>query len=139
MSSSDSQEIKTNTPLTRKTPRSAGYELKCLGDLEIKPGDHKVVETGIRIIGMPKNYYAEIHGKSRYIKNSIIILGGIIDSDYTGTIKVGLYNGGCKTFRLKEKSSIAQLILKEYHTFDNEEIEELPIGFEHTGFGSTGD
>lgn len=129
-------KVETNHPLVRKTPKAAGYELYCLEDFEIKSGDKKVIETGVKM-NIPSNYYAKIHGKSRHIKDSIIVLAGVIDASYTGTIKVALYNGGCKTFKADKSTSIAQLILQRYETFDNEVI-ECPADFEHTGFGSTG-
>jgi len=122
--------------LVRKTTNSAGYELYCLEGFEIQPGNKAIIETGVRI-NLPLGYYAKVEEKSRYHKDDFCIKvgAGIIDGDFTGTIKVILINQGKKVFRLSANTSIAQLILHKYERFDNEIVEQVIRNSE--GFGST--
>jgi dUTP pyrophosphatase len=63
----------------------------------------------------------------------------VIDPDYTGEIKVVLFNHGEKDFEIKKGDRIAQLVLERCETPPIEEInivEETDRG--ESGFGSTG-
>jgi len=78
------------------------------------------------------------------------LIGGVIDRDYTGELKVILINHGKKCFKIKGGHRIAQLIIEKIatpkavyydegsiypmiiHEFINEESRALK------GFGSTG-
>jgi len=66
----------------------------------------------------------------------------VIDPDYTGTIKVVLYNSSKEDFYVGPYSRIAQLIIEKTVETEAEELDAMPTGIETSrgegGFGSTG-
>jgi dUTP pyrophosphatase len=73
------------------------------------------------------------------VKHGIQVGAGVVDPDYTGEVKVVLFNHGDKDFEVKRGERIAQLVLERCETPDVEEIgflEETERGA--GGFGSTG-
>lgn len=124
----------TNKPLTVATIDSAGHELQCTEDFRLLGGDMKVVNTGITAT-IPRGYVALIKPKSGLAaKHRIDVLAGVCDSDYKGEYKVCLINHGEDTVYFKAGQSIAQVIILQYHRFDNANvIENERVG----GFGST--
>lgn len=71
-----------------------------------------------------------------YTKEPIIAEAGVIDADYTGTIKILLHNMSGYNYDIKIGDKIAQGILMKYYTFDNEVIVKQD-SFKHDGFGSS--
>jgi dUTP pyrophosphatase len=65
---------------------------------------------------------------------------GVIDPDYTGEVKVVLFNHGENDFEVKKGDRIAQLILERCETPPIGEIINLVKETERgsSGFGSTG-
>ncbi len=68
-----------------------------------------------------------------------MVLGGVIDPDYTGNIKVLLYNFGSQPIDIASKDRIAQIILEKYTTSPIQVVQDLPsTKRSDKGFGSTG-
>lgn len=147
----ESDVLTSNPPLARATPGSAGYDLNSTSDINILPNTSVMVDTGVRI-DIPQGYYAGIYTRSSvalngkektcsgtsYTTHSVFTLAGIIDSDYKDSIRVILHNlSSTKQYQIKEGDRIAQLILHQIHTFNNELPTIKDSSFEHTGFGST--
>ena len=73
------------------------------------------------------------------MKHGIQVGAGVIDPDYTGEVKVLLFNHGHDVFEVKKGERVAQLVLERCETPPVEElgtIEETERGA--GGFGSTG-
>ena len=69
---------------TRKTEFSAGYDLACYHSGSVKPGEVKLLETGVKCKVNPDEYI-QLHLRSSVgIKNSVMLANGtgIIDADY---------------------------------------------------------
>ena len=98
-----------------------------------------VVDTGIAT-KFPPNTYGRIAGRSGLtVKNNIDVRGGVIDPDYTGTVKVILYNFGDVPFQINKHDRIAQLILEQYTQSDIVLKKSLPqTAHSNSGFGSMG-
>ena len=130
----------------RATPGSAGMDLVACQDMTI-PGRSSsdphwaAVETGI-VLQFPPTVYARIAPRSGLaFKHGIQVGAGVIDSDYTGTIKVILFNHHTEPFVVKTGDRIAQVIFESIQTPDLVEcpLEELtPTERGSGGFGSTG-
>jgi dUTP pyrophosphatase len=89
---------------------------------------------------VPKDCYARIAPRSGLaFKYGIQVGAGVVDSDYTGEIKVLQFNHGAYDFTIKAGDRIAQLIFERIFTNELEEVEEL-VKTERGagGFGSTG-
>jgi len=73
------------------------------------------------------------------VKHQIAVNAGVIDSDYTGEIKVVLANMGDKDYRILKGDQIAQLITEKIvksNCYEVPTLERTERG--QKGFGSTG-
>lgn len=124
---------------TRAHDTDAGADLYSVESLGIPPLERKAVETGI-CIKVPEGYYGRIAPRSGLaLKNGIDVLAGVIDSSYTGQIKVILYNTDKDNYHFIESGDkIAQLIIEKHYNFDFELVEELEqTDRGNKGFGSS--
>lgn len=124
---------------TRGTTGSAGLDISSSENTEIPPRKWKAVSTGISI-GVPSDCYARIAPRSGLAyKYGIDVFAGVIDSDYTGEVKVILMNNGDEPFKVNIGERIAQIIFEKIFTNDLVEVEELNSTQRGSGgFGSTG-
>jgi dUTP pyrophosphatase len=126
---------------TRGTPGSAGYDIYA-DDLceSVEPGCITVVLTGIAV-QIPKGFVGLIQPRSGLAFNyGIDTLAGVIDSDYTGEIKVMLTtHDDTSSLYIYKGDRIAQLVIVPCYTYPLEVVDQ----FESTergdnGFGHTG-
>ena len=68
---------------TRASKGSAGLDLYSSVDVDIEVGSINKINTGI-CISLPENSCGSIRDKSSLASKGLLILGGVIDSDYTG-------------------------------------------------------
>ncbi|MDI3312078.1 MAG: dUTP diphosphatase [Thermoanaerobacterium sp.] len=122
---------------------AAGIDLyaKVNEDVVIKPGDIKLIGTGI-MIQLPEGYEAQIRPRSGLaLNNGITMLNspGTIDSDYRGEIKLILINLGELDFVVKRGLRIAQMIINKVEIPEIIEVNELDeTARGENGFGHTG-
>ena len=136
-----------------------GYDIRSGEDFILLPGRSKVVETGLHVC-IPPVLGAFVKSKSGLSINHNIEAGnaGVIDSGYTGAIKVKMYNHDLnEPMTFKTGDFIAQLVflvrpehffgrlhLRGCKSFDMFNIEEIPMNEwpestrGNNGFGSTG-
>ena len=124
---------------TRASPGSFGYDLYSLNDLVIQPNSRDIVSTGV-CATIPLGCYGRIAPRSGLtVKYGIHVGAGVIDPDYTGELKVCLFNLGSVPFEIKQGERIAQLILEKCSTPLIQEVNELQKTMRaNRGFGSTG-
>ena len=124
---------------TRGSNDSVGYDLYSNMDCVIRSSGRGLVSTGITIV-LPPGVYGRVAPRSGLaVKHGIQVGAGVIDPDYTGEIKVVLFNHGDKDFEVKTGDRVAQLVLERCETPPIEEInivEDTIRG--SSGFGSTG-
>jgi dUTP pyrophosphatase len=125
---------------TRGSDGSVGYDLYSVVDTVVpSQAGNTIVGTGIALC-IPLDCYGRIAPRSGLAAKHCIQVGaGVIDPDYTGEIKVVLFNHGTEDFEIKKGDRIAQLILERCETPIIKEIgllEETLRGSD--GFGSTG-
>ena len=70
---------------TRASKESAGLDLCSSIDVDIEVGSIKKVNIGI-FTSLPENSYGSIRDKSSLECKGLLMLGGVIDKDYTGEI-----------------------------------------------------
>ncbi|HHV51012.1 MAG TPA: dUTP diphosphatase [Candidatus Avimonas sp.] len=128
----------------RATAGSAGLDLRALLDnpITIPPGGRVTVPTGIAI-GLPdNNYVGLVYARSGLaVKHGIALSNGVgvIDSDYTGEIKIGLVNLSDTKYTINPGERIAQLVISPVIPAQPVEVEELDSTERGSGgFGSTG-
>ncbi|MBQ7901717.1 MAG: dUTP diphosphatase [Clostridia bacterium] len=126
------------------TEGSAGMDLSaCIDeDIVLAPMQRVLVPTGIAIKLPGSEYGAFLFARSGLATKKGITLAncvGVVDSDYTGEIKVGLINLGNEEFVIKNGERIAQMVIMpvaaaKFTVVDELEQTERGAG----GFGSTG-
>ena len=131
-------------PPAYSTAGSAAMDLRAATDspIVLNPGDRALVPTGIAIGLSSHEYVALVFARSGLAVNNGIALSngvGVIDSDYTGEILVGLINQSREPFTINPCDRIAQLaVIPVCHASlvitDSLDITERGSG----GFGSTG-
>lgn len=136
--------LKTDSELP--TPKyahegDAGMDLYSAEELVLKPGEHRLVQTGINI-AVPEGYEMQVRPRSGLAYKhgiSVVNAPGTIDAQYRGPVGVILINHGKEDFDIKKGERIAQMVLNKFESFDFEEVENLDETERgEGGFGSTG-
>ena len=127
----------------RATSGSAGYDIFSPYTFTLKPGESKVVNTGLNVL-LGANQVLMIYPRSglgfKY-KAQLANTVGIIDSDYIlsdnhGNIMIKIFNDGDEKFSIEKGSAFAQAICVNYFLTDDDMLSEKKI--RNGGFGSTG-
>ena len=119
----------------------AGMDVFSCEDVEIKPGERKLISTGLGF-ELPDGFEIQVRPKSGLsLKHGIMNLNtpGTLDPGYRGELKVILYNSDNEKYNIKKGDKIAQLVLARFETAEIEEVDELNDSERgEGGFGSTG-
>ncbi|MER0028467.1 dUTP diphosphatase [Corynebacterium sp. KPL4043] len=114
----------------------AGIDLALKHDVSVPVGAHRVGDTGVKV-AVPRGHVGMIFVRSSTgIKRKLVLSNGtgIIDSGFTGSIKISLHNTGDTTQHITAGDYIAQLVIIPIATNDIAEVRELP----HTERGTNG-
>lgn len=124
---------------SRQTSDSAGYDICSYGDYTILPKTRVLIDTGLSFT-VPDGTYGQLMPRSGMSCKGTHVGAGVIDRDYTGHVKVLLFNlNDNDTIEIKKGDRIAQLILKCIITCDVQEVDSLELSVRgDNGFGSTG-
>ena len=115
----------------------AGLDIFSPLDIPVWPFGSEIIDTGVHV-QIPKGYVGRITSKSSLMQEGIITTA-TIDSGYTGSIKVVLFNLAHRSYSVKTGQKIAQLVIHPIITpkiIQVDELEETERG--DGGFGSTG-
>ena len=120
----------------------AGADLYAREDFTLKPGERKLIPTGISI-ALPPGFVALVHPRSGLaLKHGISMVNtpGTIDAAYRGEVAVILINHDlAESFSAKRGDRIAQLVIQQVETAEFIEVEQLPgTSRSSGGFGHTG-
>jgi dUTP pyrophosphatase len=122
-------------------PGDAGMDIYSSVSMVLKPGEHKLIPTGIKI-ALPKGHEAQIRPKSGLaLKHGLSIVNtpGTIDEGYRGEIGVIVINHGKEDFEVKKNEKIAQMVINKVECLEVEEVENLDqTDRGEGGFGSSG-
>ena len=123
----------------RQTSGSAGYDLCSYVDYIIAPNSKQLVDTGVAFT-VPEGTYGQLAPRSGLSCKGTHVGAGVIDRDYTGHVKVLLFNlNPTEELAVRKGDRVAQLLLKRISVCDVEEVDELPSTDRGScGFGSTG-
>ena len=123
----------------RASPGAVGYDISCSNDFVLNTQSHVLVPTGLAF-KLPPGVYGRIAPRSGLtVRSGVHIGAGVIDPDYTGEVKVAMFNLGTASLHFHKGDRIAQLILERCEVPPVVETDiildtERGIG----GFGSTG-
>ena len=123
----------------RASGGAVGYDLYSVDRCVIPVGHRALIGTGIATV-LPANVYGRVAPRSGLaVKHGIQVGAGVVDPDYTGEIKVVLFNQGDNEFVVGKGDRIAQLVLERCETPPVEEVGEVEETTRGAGgFGSTG-
>jgi dUTP pyrophosphatase len=121
----------------RKTPGSAGYDIRPSKSGTIHPGQEVRIPTGLSIT-IPAGHCGFIISRSSIFWKGIFLFG-IIDEDYTGEIFITAINLGRKprTYSNTTPNGVAQLIIMPYLAPTPTVVNKLEETTRKGGFGST--
>lgn len=118
----------------------AGIDLLTPVDVVIKANASATIDTGVHM-AIPEGFFGKLESKSGLnVNHNVVCLGGVIDSGYTGSIKVKLYNLGDEPMLFKRGNKVVQMIIQPCLLTDFcvvDKLENTERG--ENGFGSTGE
>jgi dUTP pyrophosphatase len=117
----------------------AGLDLCALEAVTLAPGERQVVGTGVAL-AIPSGCVGLIWDKSSIpFKYGVKSMGGVIDAQYRGEVKVILVNLSQETATFEAGQKIAQLLVQKVKLPEVEVVDALPGSVRgEGGFGSTG-
>lgn len=120
---------------------SAAVDLYAAETKLIHSGTVHRVRTKIKI-ALPKNYMAEVKGRSGLALKGLWVHNGVVDEDYRGDVSIivtYIHKTSQGHHRINQGDRIAQLLIRPKQEFDWEEVEELESSERgENGWGSTG-
>ncbi len=126
-----------------QTADAAGMDLCAAVDVELAPGERRVVPTGLRAV-IPAGYEGQVRARSGLAARhgiGMVNAPGTIDADYRGEIGVILINWGQDDVKLKKGERIAQLVIAPVVRAVITQVDDVsafPTDRGEGGFGSTG-
>ena len=116
----------------------AGADIRTPIHATVMPHSAVIIDTGIHV-EIPRGFVGMLKSKSGLNVNKSILSEGVIDSGYTGTIRVKLYNHGDQTVTFERGDKVTQLVILpflagQFRQADSLDDTERGAG----GFGSTG-
>ena len=136
------KKLRPDVSIPRKsTSGAAGFDLASPSPVTIRPGEMGIIKTKVAL-QIPHGYYGQIAMRSGLARDQcLMVLGGIIDSDFTGEIVVMVLNGSSRQrVTIEKHECFAQIIISKIH-----DAAEMVVSKDiaHTkrgtkGFGSTG-
>src|SRR3989344_8194090 len=120
-------------------PQDAAMDLYSCEELIIPPQQRVLVPTGIAM-AIPTGFVGLIWDRSGMAANhGIKSMGGVIDCNYRGEIKVILHNLTNQPFMVEKGMRIAQMLIQEVKQKEILEVDELDDTVRgEKAFGSTG-
>ncbi len=123
---------------TRAHKLDAGYDLYSRTAAVIAPHTAWIFDTGVHM-QIPAGYVGMVKSKSGLNVKSGIQSEGVVDSGYTGSIVVKLYNHSASNVIIEKGQKISQIVFLPIYTPDLELVENLESTERgNGGFGSTG-
>lgn len=125
--------------IRQATSGAAGFDLYSTETLTLWPGSRATIATGVRL-EIPLGWCGLICDRSGLAKNKgVTRLGGLVDSDYRGEVKVVLQNHGEDPLTIAAGDRVAQIVFLPVSAAVVEDGGTVEYGGDRNGgFGSTG-
>lgn len=134
------EKISASAKLPQKAHvHDAGFDLFSSDYYSIPAYGQALVSTGIKII-IPQHHVGLVWDKSGLANEGITTMGGVIDSNYRGEIKVIIKNLSEDDFNIVPEQKIAQLLIQAISSIEAKEG-KVTLGDSaraESGFGSSG-
>ena len=136
-------EVKVKLDGTAILPKKAhkydaGFDLFSKEDKIVKAKSSAIFDTGVHI-EIPKHMVGFLKSKSGLNVKKSIVSEGVIDSGYTGSIIVKLYNNSDEDYYVFYGDKITQIVLIPIPDIDLIQVDTLDESERgNNGFGSSG-
>lgn len=123
---------------TRAHSSDAGYDLRSTVTCVVRAHSSVVIDTGVHV-EIPPCFVGFLKSKSGLNVKHDLVGEGVIDSGFTGSIRVKLYNLGRNDYAIEAGDKISQLVILPIVTPELElvgSLDETERG--SNGFGSSG-
>lgn len=136
-------------PIERAHEADAGYDIRTPEDVCVRGKKHRldctdcyenccIVDTGVHV-SIPKGYVGFLKSKSGLNVKHGLTGEGVIDSGYTGSIIVKIYNNSGEDYHFHKGDKLIQLVLLPVYTPEIEYVDSLDdTDRGANGFGSSG-
>lgn len=123
----------------KKDDGDNGWDIQSIDDVDIFPGETKLISTGL-YIELTEDYYADVRPRSGLSSKGIFCKLGLVDSSYRGEIKVCLYNSTDQIYEVKKGDRVGQLVIGREIQVMFEKAKEIKTDTKRgsKGFGSSG-
>ena len=123
-------------------PGDAGADLVSAEDVELAPGERRLVHTGVAV-ALPDGFVGLVHprsGLAAHLGVTVLNAPGTVDAGYRGEILVNLVNHDRdRTVKISRGDRIAQLLVQRVERAVFRAVGELPDTARGAGgHGSTG-
>ena len=124
---------------TKAHSADACFDLCAESDFVVYAGGRSAIPTGLSL-AVPPGYKAQIYSRSGLaLRNGLVVIGGVVDSGYSGEVKVILLNTTEDDYHGERGDKIAQFAIEPVLDVEFAEVESLDETERGSGgFGSTG-
>ena len=115
---------------TKAYPADGGYDLRAKSDMaftEIRPKHSKIFDTGVHM-EIPAGYVGLVLSKSGLDINHDLVCTSVIDAEYSGSIRVKLYNLGEDPWYFDGGDKVGQIVIVEAPEIKLVEVPEISGG-----------
>ena len=138
----DQKKYDTYSMPVRKTKYSAGYDFEVIEPFSLKPGEIKVVPTGIKVCMEPDEMLCLIIRSSMGFQHNVRMCNqiGIVDADFynneknEGHMYYAIQNEGKEVLHFRAGDAICQGVFMKYYVTDDDTANPT---VRKGGFGST--
>lgn len=119
--------IHKNSKLPKKAhSNDAGYDLFPSETVLVKAGKTQLISTGVQVqLKHSEPFYIRVAPRSSLSSKGIIVGAGVVDTGYTGEIKVVLHNVSDVNYQVTPAKAIAQLIPTKIINVDVKKVDEF--------------
>jgi dUTP pyrophosphatase len=123
---------------TKAHESDAGFDLYTPIDITVMAHNHAIINTGVHV-EIPDGYVGMLKSKSGLNVKHNLVSEGVIDSGYTGSIVVKLYNHGNEAYTFRRGDKLTQLVILPIPEVELSLVKEFTDTERgDSGFGSSG-
>ena len=119
---------------------NAAFDIRANESRWLMPSESVIIKTGLSV-QLPIDKAMIIKGRSGLtFKQNIFVKDGVVDSGYTGEIRVKIVNGGREKFIIDSGDRIAQALIIDVFCGEMKRVESIEETNKRgsSGFGSSG-
>jgi dUTP pyrophosphatase len=130
--------LKGSTVPRKGSDGAAAYDLYSAQSYTLSPRTITAVDLNLQV-AIPSGYYMQLGSRSGLCLKGLVIVGGIVDSDYRGPIQALVYNNSGELFKLCKGQRISQALVLAVEDVVWKTVDTLSDTVRgNRGFGSTG-